>query len=772
MSIQTNTAESAAEYAAHIDGMTAQPLMSAPSSAETTSSLDRYLAEITDPVLRGNLAREIGGMQRQFGLVFERHHPEGIRLPKHAVKRGSKVVISSVNGTPRKDSAFYRVHKLNRANGDGQSSTALLVDAEGDEAIFPVADLTVAKEFGDIMYPGLRKLSEIRRGDPDAPVHTVINGENYHALEALQYTHAGKVDLIYIDPPYNTGNSDWKYNDRYVDSKDGYRHSKWLSFMEKRLIIAKTLLKPTGVIIMAIDDNEHHRFRMLADEVFGEINFISNLVWQGSRKNDAQFASPSTDYMLVYAKDAVKLTESGRRWVEAKPGVDDVLEMGQIAWRASIEAAFAEIVERYESSPEYWANCLTVHPDTFETKQMWVLNNLDAPLGESVPSWDADEIRAFAAQRATAELRRWWKSIPSDHAAKSNPGLKLYDRVDDVRFGEVYCSSDLAKPGPTSTSRYDLLHPVTGKPVAMHPNGWRYAQDVMHQKVKESRILFGNDHKTTARYKRYLHETVDQSPLPAFDHDRSAATKHLEKILSDKRFPFPKNHDVLMRWFRMIAPSDAVILDFFGGSGTTAEAVIRLNAEDGGTRQAILVTNNELAKADDTKLRKSGHKPGDDEYEALGVFHHVTKPRLETVVTGTRQDGSPYSDGLAANVAFFELTYLDEPEIVTGRAFNDLAGLFWLKAGGVGGTVELTPGAKADGFAISEFGRTAVLFSPGRAKALGEKLSAAEHTISHLFIVTDSEAQGDEAATHFRGGITVERIYGSYLEAFQVNRKD
>ncbi|WP_354214918.1 site-specific DNA-methyltransferase [Arthrobacter sp. UYCo732] len=703
MSIETNTPWSVAGNAAHISGMTAQQTTSAPSGAETTSSLDRYLAEITDPVLRENLAREIGGMQRQFGLVFERHHPEGIRLPRHAVKRGSKVVISSVNGQPRKDSVFYRVHKLNR-----DESTALLVDAEGNEAIHPIAELTVAKEFGDIGYPGLRRLSEIRNGDPDAPVHSVINGENYHALEALQYTHAGKVDLIYIDPPYNTGNADWKYNDRYIDKKDGYRHSKWLSFMEKRLLIAKTLLRPTGVIVMAIGDDEHHRLRMLADEIFGEGNFISNLVWQGGKKNDSRYISNGSDYMLVYARNEEELAANGIRWREDKDGVDEVLAIA---------------------------------------KQIW-------------------EQSAHDVEKATSEIRAWFGGQPKDRFGYSITNYRYFDDQ-----GRLYAIGDPGFPNGVGP-RYDVIHPLTQLPCRVPEKGWRFKEESYKAMILAGDVHFGKDHKDLARPKKYLADQASEVADSVFYRSRRSAPSHVSKVLGDKRFPFPKDHEVLMRWVRLMTPKNAVILDFFGGSGTTAEAVIRLNAEDGGTRQTILVTNNELSKMDDTKLRKSGSKPGDDEYEALGVFHHVTKPRLETVVTGIRQDGSKYSEGLAANIAFFELTYLDEPEIVTGRAFNDLAGLFWLKAGGVGGTVELTPGAKADGFAISASGRTAVLFSPGRAKALAEKLNATEHAISHLFIVTDSEAQGDEAATHFPGGITVERIYGSYLEAFQVNRKD
>lgn len=671
-------------------------VVGAPSGAETTSSLDRYLAEITDLVLRENLAREISGMQRQFGLVFERHHPEGIRLPKHTVKRGSKVVISTVNGKAVKDSAFYRVHKLNR-----DESTALLVDAEGNEAIHPIENLTVAKEFGDIGYPGLRKLSEIRNGEPDAPVHTVINGENYHALEALQYTHAGKVDMIYIDPPYNTGSDDWKYNDKYIDGNDGYRHSKWLSFMEKRLIIAKSLLKSTGVIFIHIGTDEHHRLRSLCDQVFGESNFITSISRVQKTGNDAgRFFSPTLDHILVVAKNKEA----------AGP------------FRAEPDAA-------------YFSKFKEVEPDGSR--------------------YTTEGFYKSGLTSVRSPTNRYWVECP-DGSFAIPPGNVLPPTVADGAL--IKPESEKDKVWRWSSATY-----------------LREKNNLVFKEVKSSPLV--DEHGQRSKWNVYTKQYMDAEKglLPRdliTEYTNTQATKDLGNLGFAGEFPYSKPVGLLEHLGRIFNKDDAVILDFFGGSGTTAEAVIRLNAEDGGTRQAILVTNNELSKADDIKLRRAGHKPGDDEYEALGVFHHVTKPRLETVVTGIRQDGSTYSNGLAANIAFFELTYLDEPEIVTGRAFNDLAGLFWLKAGGVGGTVELTPGAKADGFAISESGRTAVLFTPGRAKALAEKLNATEHAISHLFIVTDSEAQGDEAATHFPGGITVERIYGSYLEAFQVNRKD
>lgn len=147
-------------------------------------------------------------------------------------------------------------------------------------------------------------------------------------------THEGKVDLIYIDPPYNTGAGDWIYNDRYVGDADAYRHSKWLSFMQKRLELARHLLAPTGVIIVAIDDNEHHRLRVLLDEVFGEQNFLGNVVWQGGRKNNVKFIADTHDYMLFFAKDKALLS-TGDAWKESRPGYDELLQAGLDAWEES-----------------------------------------------------------------------------------------------------------------------------------------------------------------------------------------------------------------------------------------------------------------------------------------------------------------------------------------------------------------------------------------------------------------------------------------------------
>ena len=174
--------------------------------------------------------------------------------------------------------------------------------------------------------PVLKEVKEraLISDQPDAPNHILIEGDNLEALTALSYTHEGKIDVIYIDPPYNTGNKDFVYNDSYVDTEDSYRHSKWLSFMSKRLRIAKRLLSDKGVIFISIDDNEQAGLKMLCDEVFGQNNFVAQFIWRGGKRNLAKYVSTSHEYMLFYAKNLSHCSELGVNWKEKKNGLDEI----------------------------------------------------------------------------------------------------------------------------------------------------------------------------------------------------------------------------------------------------------------------------------------------------------------------------------------------------------------------------------------------------------------------------------------------------------------
>nr|WP_306535310.1 DNA methyltransferase [Geobacter sp.] len=232
-------------------------------------------AKAKDPQMGMDLEREFKALSSRlaFGLNFERHRPEVVELPRRPVRKGDKVrVLPERGSTAKGDQRLWLVRGTTKAKGKRVAHLELSGDAGPETCDIPVDDLVVVAEFRDYIYPGLVSTGKVERGG-DKPFHTVINGENYHVLEALTYTHRGKVDAIYIDPPYNTGAKDWKYNNDYVESEDLYRHSKWLAFMERRLKIARKLLNPAdSVLIVTIDEKEYLRLGLLLEQTFPEAN--------------------------------------------------------------------------------------------------------------------------------------------------------------------------------------------------------------------------------------------------------------------------------------------------------------------------------------------------------------------------------------------------------------------------------------------------------------------------------------------------------------------
>ncbi|WP_310736176.1 DNA methyltransferase [Vibrio sp. SG41-7] len=240
-------------------------------------------AKAKDPMMGVDLEREFKSLssRRSFGLNFERHRPETVELPQRPVRKGDKVHVLPPRGETSKGD--QRIWTVKRFETVGSQKIAHLVERDALEPEMKhvdASDLVVVAEFRDKIYPGLVSTGKVENGS-DKPFHSVINGENYHALKALTFTHRGKVDAIYIDPPYNSGAKDWKYNNDYVESEDLYRHSKWLAFMERRLKLAKQLLNPqASALILSIDEKEYLRIGLLLEQVFPEakIQMVSSLI--------------------------------------------------------------------------------------------------------------------------------------------------------------------------------------------------------------------------------------------------------------------------------------------------------------------------------------------------------------------------------------------------------------------------------------------------------------------------------------------------------------
>ncbi|WP_146241287.1 site-specific DNA-methyltransferase [Actinokineospora spheciospongiae] len=456
---------------------------------------------------------------------------------------------------------------------DGRVDLDVLADLIGQKA-----DRSGVEGFG-LRWPGMneaRRLSAqpatqtlLPRPDEsvdwDTTRNIVIEGDNLEVLRLLRRGYTGAVDVIYIDPPYNTGN-DFVYDDRYTTSRveteevagfrdesgtlengqasdlaadrraGASRHSKWLSMMYPRLLLAHHLLKETGVIIVAIDDVEHARLKLSLDRVFGAENLISNVIWQGVKKNDSRYISDSHDYMLIYAKNETLLRNLNVRWRARKSGIDEVLEVASRIWIES----------------------------------------------------DQEEVQA------TEKLKAWF----AEQRGRFTASLTNYNRIDDQ--GRVYYGDNLRSPNPRENLMYDLPHPLTGEPVRRHPNGWVFSRETMERKIAEGRILFGADHTTLAYYKRYLAEQTDEVTLSVFEQPRRSASQALERLLGSDIFEFPKDVGVLARWIDLVSQSDskALVLDFFAGSGSTGHAVMDLNAADGGNRRYILVQLDEPVNKD------------------------------------------------------------------------------------------------------------------------------------------------------------------------------
>ena len=366
--------------------------------------------------------------------------------------------------------------------------------------------------------------------DESLDYNFLIEGDNLHSLKLLEKTHLGKVDIIYIDPPYNTGNKDFIYDDEYIDSEDSYRHSKWLSFMSCRLEIAKNLLCDKGVIFISIDDNEQGQLKLLCDEIFSESNFIAELiVSSNSSKNNSNYISVSHEYILCYAKN---------------------------------------------------------------------LSNL--PVGWKVPK---QQIKAYE-QKANQLLS---KGLSGEEIHKELLHLVKYPRFydfDHYTYADANGVYRTDNPGGVANGNLDseIVHPITGKFCRKPNGGWRYSDEKLRELLNDNMIAFGKDESIIPTIKRYLHDYKEQVPKSTMFFDSQSTTKWLKsKKIS---FDFPKAIELIKHILTYTQNKNAVILDFFAGSGTTGHAVSLLNKEDGGNRRYILCTNNENGIAENVTYKR------------------------------------------------------------------------------------------------------------------------------------------------------------------------
>ncbi|MQT12028.1 site-specific DNA-methyltransferase [Segnochrobactrum spirostomi] len=696
-------------------------------------------AKARDSALGEELEREFKALasRRAFGLNFERHRPESVELPGRPVRRGDKVRVLPPRGsTQRGDPRLWRVTRI---DGDGEARVAqvALIDADTSEvAEVAVADLVVVAEFRDFIYPGLVSTGGVTRGG-DKPFHTVINGENFHVLEALTYTHRGKIDAIYIDPPYNTGARDWKYNNDYVEGEDLYRHSKWLAMMERRLSVAKELLNPNdSVLIVTIDEKEYLRLGLLLEQILPEaqIEMITSVI---SAKGVARFGQFSRVEEFIFF---VRIGES-----TVQLGEQNMLDESRSA-TAQIGKSIDWLgLRRREPTAKRGARPNQFYPIFVDTETGFIRD-----IGEPI----TDEVDRMRVEVPKGTVAVW--------PLRPNGGEGLWGITPETAkryLKDGYIRSRNYKPEIKQAS----IHYLPGGTVSAIQDG---QIDVVGRDP---------DGAVQAIYRERKGVIPKRVWNMASHNAENGGSLILSKLLPDRRFPFPKSlyavEDAL-RFFVADKPN-AIILDFFAGSGTTAHAVMRLNRQDGGRRQCISVTNNEVAADEQAALLKAGLRPGDPDWEKWGICDYITKPRIAAAITGETPEGEgikgnykftdefPMAEGFEENAEFFTLTYESHVAVGANYAFQRIAPLLWMRAGSEGHRIDELP---TQGWEVAD--TYGLLVDLDRAGTFCEAM-AARDGVRVAYVVTDDDRRFQAVARALPEGVEPVRLYESYLSNFR-----
>lgn len=650
-----------------------------------------------DSALGAELDREfkILSSRLPFGLNFERHSPEAVELPLRPIRKGDKVRVLPQRGTTQKgDQRLWHVKAIHKAQKT--ADLELLGAAEVEMRTVELDDLVVIAEFRDIIYPGLVSTGKVQRAG-NKPCHTVINGENYHVLKALTYTHRGKVDAIYIDPPYNTGAKDWKYNNDYIAGDDLYRHSKWLAMMERRLLVAKELLNPTeSVLIVTIDEKEYLRLGLLLEQLFPEarIQMISSVINpKGATRSSAFGRTDEYLFFVMFGTAAPVPVSLSTEWKIVRDKRAEGLRWAELLRSGSH-------TQREDSPNQFYP--------------VFVRN------GEHGPVFDSVGEAYFGNNRSEIEppsgcVAIWPIRADGTEGNWQNSAQSLRDLIE----------KGFAKLGRWRGENTAITYLKRGEQGKVESGVF----PIVGRKSDNSIIVDESEYQPVF---------IPGTQWRIASHNAEQGGTNLQKfMMPGRRFPFPKSlyavEDALR--FFIADKQEAVVLDFFSGSGTTAHAVMRLNKQDGGSRQCISVTNNEVSAEEQNALRERGLRPGDPDWEKLGICDYITKPRVAAAITGRTPDNTPiegnYLTGKTVEKViprrFTHIGFV-EPDMLDNTA----------KKKQFVGLIDGLPQALVKGdcsFIVSEDHAGSVLFDPKAANEWLRALDGQEH-IKDFYIIT------------------------------------
>lgn len=694
------------------------------------SAINDLILQIQDPALRERIQKEVNKLakQKKFGLVFEEHIPESTPLYNVPIKQGCNVVLRN----SKEDKLTYVVLKV-----EGERVTCVNKDNPEKNKVFDKTELVRVAEFGESIYPNVVPVDYICNDIDRDLWHALIEADNFHALQLLEYLYAGKVDCIYIDPPYNTGAKDWKYNNDYVDGSDAYRHSKWLSFMEKRLKIAKKLLNPQcSVMIVTIDEKEYLHLGCLLEELFPEarIQMVSNVISSQGSTRDGLFSRADEYLFFVFMGSA-----------EVQKSDDDMLNEGQSATKSQLWFQFVRTGKgnlRENSKSLFYP----IFVDPIEGRIV--------SIGEPIPLHVPKE-----TVPVPDGLIAIWPMTSDGREARWRTGKEVANRR---------LSKGLLRVGKTSKKE----------------NGWSVltVNEGTEKRIESGEVVIEKLDENGAAILVEKSGGSLRAPKTVWNKVSHNAGWHgsklLAKYLVDRKFPYPKSLYAVEDTIRVACgKKDALIVDFFAGSGTTLHAVNLLNRKDGGKRKCILITNNEVSVDEAKELEKQNFRPGDPEWDKMGIAQYITWPRIVSCITGRDVKGKlvegtyfnsdiAMGEGFKANAVFFKLGFLDKTAVALGMCFPELLPLLWLKSG-ANGACPVIEGDNIPDMLILPQNKMAILNNESLFSTF--ELQVKQYPeIQTVYLVSDYEVNYRSMVKNLNVTTTYQ-LYRDYLDHFRIN---
>lgn len=655
------------------------------------AAIHDLIAQIEDQTLRLRLLDELYRItkEKKFGLVFEDHLPELTPLYSAKVVRGSHVA--------RKDGPLADIWRVISVN---KTEAQCIQRATGVQKKMAANDLIVVRQFGEPIFPSLVPVDRVSNGADDAPWHTLIEADNYHALQLLEYLYSGQVDCIYIDPPYNNGARVWKYNNDYVDANDNWRHSKWLAMMRRRLKLAKRLLNPLdSTLIVAIDDNEIFTLGLLLDEVFKdcERQIVSVTINPKGKARDGRL-SQVDEYLIIIYLGAAKSQELST----------DISEV-EVRWpylrRSDVESARGTKKGGARQFYPIYVN---------EKNQNIVA--IGEPISPLQPLTDAPVLKGAIPVfpiRDDGKQMNWGLTGPSLRKAV------------DLGFVRVMKSSNVHQP-------YNFSY-LTVPSIKKVEDGIYRVSSVRDDGTKVVVIPGGKAQRGTTAWKKNLHDA------------NAYGSQIVSDFVQDVKFPFPKSLYAVFDTLQLFLANkpNALLVDFFAGSGTTLHALNLLNAMDGNHRQCILVTNNEVSEDDAKLLTKSGLYPGQADWERQGICQSVTWPRSKYSILGRRENGSAIKgDYFTGNTEqkekerrIVQIGFVDQERLTSAAIKKQLVAL-------IDGLPQSAIKRDTRFFVLPDY-KSSILFDESAADEWLSALEGQDH-VTEFYIVTTSQNLFDD----------------------------